>query len=89
MSNEIITIEEEKRFEFFKRKAEALISGSILPQVYRNIGDILILEEMSRQLKIPIVMLAQGMYIVSNPIGMTSKYFSSFFFQIRKLFQIP
>ena len=54
----------EKRFELEQRMAKAYITSSILPQRYKNIGDILILNEMSRNLGIPMVMLAQQLYIV-------------------------
>ncbi len=72
MSKELIT-QEEQEFNFIQRKAQAFISGSILPVQYRNIGDVIILEEMSKNLKIPMVMLAQGLYIVKNKPSMSGQ----------------
>ncbi|WP_456432846.1 hypothetical protein [Nitratifractor sp.] len=54
----------EKRFELEQRMAKAYITSSILPQRFKNIGDVLILNEMSRNLGIPMVMLAQQLYVV-------------------------
>jgi hypothetical protein len=56
----------EKRFELEQRMAKAYMASSILPQRYKNVGDILILNEMSRNLNIPMVMLAQQLYIVKG-----------------------
>jgi hypothetical protein len=73
MSNELIVTQEEKAFEFLQRKAKAFISGSILPQHYRNTGDVIVLEEMSKSLKIPMIMLAQGLYIVKGKPSMSGQ----------------
>ncbi|ADV46455.1 hypothetical protein [Nitratifractor salsuginis] len=55
-----------KRFELEQRMAKAYITSNILPQRYKNIGDILILNEMSRSLNVPMVMLAQQLYVVKG-----------------------
>jgi len=72
MSKELIT-QEEKEFNFIQRKAQAFISGSILPANFRNVGDVIILEEMSRSLRIPMIMLSQGIYIVKNKPSMSGQ----------------
>lgn len=76
MSKEIVSqdvIHEMDVFEFEQRKAKALIAGSILPQHYKNIGDVIILNEMSRNLKIPTVMLAQQLYVVKGKPTMSGQ----------------
>ena len=79
MSKEIIVSEldsvsiEERIFELEQRKAKAMISGSILPQHFRNVGDVIILDEMSRVLSVPTVMLAQGLYIVKGKPSMSGQ----------------
>ncbi len=79
MCKEIIVSEldsvsiEERIFELEQRKAKAMISGSILPQHFRNIGDVIILDEMSRVLSVPTVMLAQGVYIVKGKPSMSGQ----------------
>ncbi len=63
----------ERTFEVEQRMAKALISGSILPARFRNVGDVIILNEMSRSLAVPTVMLAQQMYIVKGSVGMSGQ----------------
>ncbi|WP_456392769.1 hypothetical protein [Nitratifractor sp.] len=58
--------EEERAFELLQRKAKAFISGSVLPQRFRNVGDVIILEQMSRDLGIPMLTLAGGLYLVKG-----------------------
>jgi len=58
--------EEERAFELLQRKAKAFISGSVLPQRFRNVGDVIILEQMSRDLEIPMLTLAGGLYLVKG-----------------------
>jgi len=64
---------EERLFALEQRKAQAMISGSILPQHFKNVGDVLILNEMSRKLNIPSVMLAQQLYIVKGKPSMSGQ----------------
>ena len=73
MKEELVVSQEEKAFEFLQRKAKAFISGSILPAHYRNTGDVIVLEEMSKSLKIPMIMLAQGLYIVNGKPSMSGQ----------------
>ncbi len=72
--NELITIEQEtQRFELDQRKASALITGNILPEHFKTVGDILILGEMSRVLNIPVVMLAQQVFMVKGRPSMSGQ----------------
>lgn len=65
--------DEEKAFDFSYRKAQAFITGSILPQHFKNIGDVMILDDMSRSLNIPMIMLAQQVYMVKGKAGMSGQ----------------
>jgi len=64
--------EEERAFELLQRKAKAIISGSVLPQRFRSVGDVIILEQMSRDLGIPMLTLAGGLYLVKKGQAMLS-----------------
>ena len=64
----------EKVFELEQRKAKAMIQSNILPQNFRNIGDVIVLNEMSRNLQIPVVLLAQQMYIVHGKVGFSGQF---------------
>ena len=57
---------ESKEFEIAQRKAKALIAGTMLPQNFKNVSDVLILNEMSDKLGLPLIMLAQQLYIVKG-----------------------
>lgn len=77
MEHEIIEVEpietQERVFELAQRQAKAMITGSILPPQFRTVGDVLILNEMSKSLKIPSIMLAQGLYMVKNKPSMSGQ----------------
>ena len=74
MNTEITTLDNQERtFALEQRKAQAMISGNILPQHFKNIGDIIILGEMSKNLNIPVVMLAQQLYIVKGKPQMSGQ----------------
>lgn len=60
-------------FELEQRKAKAMITGNILPQQFKNVGDVIILNEMSRVLSVPTVMLAQQLYIVHGKPSMSGQ----------------
>ena len=64
----------EKMFELEQRKAKAMKESSILPAHFRNIGDIIVLNEMSRNLHIPVILLAQQLYIVKGKVGYTGQF---------------
>jgi len=74
----LVTMEEvgvmEKVFELEQRKANAMIKSSILPQNFRNIGDVIVLNEMSRNLQIPVILLAQQLYIVKGKVGFSGQF---------------
>ena len=78
MSNLPTTMQEielmEKVFELEQRKAKAMIQSNILPQNFKNIGDVIVLNEMSRNLNIPVVLLAQQMYIVHGKVGFSGQF---------------
>jgi len=61
----------ERMFALEQRKAQAMISGSILPSNYKNVGDVIVLNEMSKVLNIPMVMLAQQLYVVKGKPSMS------------------
>ena len=74
MSTELITLDNQERtFALEQRKAQAMISGNILPAHFKNVGDIIILGEMSKSLNIPVVMLAQQLYIVKGKPSMSGQ----------------
>jgi len=77
MNTELTEVEvigiEERKFELEQRQAKAMITGSILPPQFRTIGDVIILNEMSKSLKIPTIMLAQGLYMVKNKPSMSGQ----------------
>lgn len=64
----------EKVFELEQRKAKAMIQSQILPQNFRNIGDVIVLNEMSRNLQIPVILLAQQLYIVHGKVGFSGQF---------------
>jgi len=64
----------EKVFELEQRKAKAMIQSNILPQNFRNIGDVIVLNEMSRNLQIPVILLAQQLYIVHGKVGFSGQF---------------
>ena len=64
----------EKVFELEQRKAKAMITSNILPSNFRNIGDVIVLNEMSRNLQIPIILLAQQLYIVHGKVGFSGQF---------------
>lgn len=74
MNTEITTIDNQERiFALEQRRAQAMISGSILPAHFKNVGDIIILGEMGKSLNIPVVMLAQQLYIVKGKPSMSGQ----------------
>ena len=64
----------EKVFELEQRKAKAMITSQILPSNFRNIGDVIVLNEMSRNLQIPVILLAQQLYIVHGKVGFSGQF---------------
>jgi len=64
----------EKKFELEQRVAKAMVTSNILPANFRNIGDVIILNEMSRNLDIPAIQLAQQLYIVKGKVGFSGQF---------------
>jgi hypothetical protein len=64
----------EKMFELEQRKAKAMLSGKILPATFRDVGDVIVLNEMSRVLQIPMILLAQQLYLVHGKIGFSGQF---------------
>ena len=73
MINEPEQSQEERAFAFVQRKAQAFIKSSILPANFKNIGDVIILDEMSRDLGVSMIMLAQQLFIVHGKSGMSGQ----------------
>ena len=65
--------QEERAFSFLQKKAEILIKGNILPNNFKNVGDVIILDSMSKSLNIPLITLAQQLYIVHGKVGMSGQ----------------
>jgi len=63
----------ERMFALEQRKAQAMISGSILPQHFKNVGDVIILNEMSQKLNVPTVMLAQQLFVIKGKPSMSGQ----------------
>jgi hypothetical protein len=64
----------EKMFELEQRKAKAMLSGKILPATFRDVGDVIVLNEMSRVLQIPMILLAQQLYMVHGKVGFSGQF---------------
>jgi hypothetical protein len=64
----------EQKFELEQRIAKAMVTSNILPQNFRNIGDVIILNEMSRNLGVPAIQLAQQLYIVKGKVGFSGQF---------------
>jgi hypothetical protein len=64
----------EKMFELEQRKAKAMLSGKILPATFRDVGDVIVLNEMSRVLQIPMILLAQQLYLVHGKVGFSGQF---------------
>jgi len=74
MSNELIEIEvEEKRFELDQRKLKPFVSTAMIPQHLRDIGSLMILDQVSKQYGMNLLFLAQEMYIVKGKFAISGK----------------
>ena len=74
MRKELMEFEiEEKRFELDQRKAKAFGSSMMLPQHLRDLGSIMVLNQMSNDLRIPMLLLAQNIFMVKGKIGMSAQ----------------
>jgi len=74
METKLISLEtEERRFELDQRKAKAYASSLMMPQHLRDIGSMMVLNQMSNDLKIPMLLLAQNIFMVKGKIGMSAQ----------------
>ena len=64
---------ESERFDLDQRKAKAYGSSMMLPAHLRDVGSMMVINQMSRDLKIPMLLLAQNIFMVKGKIGMSAQ----------------
>ncbi len=74
MSTEIIAFDiERQRFELDQRQAKAYSTSLMIPQHLRDLGSMMILNQMSRDFNLPMLTLAQQIYMVKGKVGMSGQ----------------
>ncbi len=81
MTKQMINVEARKQllevevmeFENSQRFAKAFISSPMIPTHLRDIGSMMIINQMSKDLKLPALGIAQSVYIIKGKIGMAGE----------------
>lgn len=66
--------QEKMFFEIQQRKAQALMSASLIPSSYKNIGDCMIAIDMANRMNANPLMIMQNLYIVHGVPSFSSKF---------------
>lgn len=64
---------EKQRFELEQRKAKAYATSMMIPQHLRDTGSMMILNQLSRDLSLPMLTLAQQIFMVKGKVGMSGQ----------------
>ncbi len=64
---------ETARWELEQRKSKAFATSLMVPQHLRDLGSMLVLNQMSRDMNLPVLMLAQNLFMVKGKIGMSGQ----------------
>jgi len=74
MKNNIVEIENEVReFELAERKAKAYATSLMIPPHLRDLGSMMILNQLSKDFNIPVLTLAQNVYMVKGNLGISGQ----------------
>lgn len=66
--------QEKMNFEIQQRRAQALMSASLIPSSYKNIGDCMIAIDMANRMNANPLMIMQNLYIVHGVPSFSSKF---------------
>lgn len=74
MSSNVIEIEnEEREFSLAERKSKAYASSAMIPQHLRDLGSMMILNQMSKDYNLPALTLAQNIFMIKGKVGMSGQ----------------